>query len=47
MFYHNPVKKESGVNEVRATRIKPFIDAYPEAGYRSTTLMLNRNKNMV
>ena len=47
MFYHNPVKKEPGVNEVRVTRIKPFIDEYSEAGYRSTTLMLNRNKNMV
>ena len=46
-FYYHPVKKEPVVNEAIATRIKQFIDKYPEAGYRTAVWMLKLNKNTV
>lgn len=35
------------MNESIATRIKQFIDKYPEAGYRTVAWMLKLNKNTV
>ena len=46
-FYYHPVNKEPVVNEAIATRIKQFIDKYPEAGYRTAAWMLKLNKNTV
>jgi putative transposase len=46
-LYYQPIKTAPKVNETMATRIKAFIEKYPEAGYRTVAWMLNYNKNTV